>query len=402
MYSGIIEGFYGQPYSTEERNLILKNLAEFQNPCYVYAPKDDPFHRIRWRESYPDENWENLISNIKNATAYGVDFFYGLSPLGFSEPGRDAVRGAEKIRKALETGAAGAAVLFDDIEVEPDEELADAQSEFIRILLDKTPCRLLLCPTIYCEAQVNNSSAVKYLNRLNEKVPVDVKFFWTGEDVVSETVTRITIEKAENLLNRKPLIWDNYFADDYCLRRIYMGELGSRIPENCTGYLLNPSSISCISLWNIYEMKCVSGIKTDPPPELIPDNPGWHWLKEFHRGPWSCGVDCINLFEHLERSLENKTSAETEVLLHTMINDLNILSEVLPVIPGGYRLNPYLNDLKRFLSIWLNVTESPLNMRHSVLDYLLLQRLPYEHILAEFTRNAVKKSVKKNPESGGE
>ena len=51
---GIIEGFYGRPWTWEERRHVGGVLAAAGMDTYVYAPKDDPLHRERWREPYPD------------------------------------------------------------------------------------------------------------------------------------------------------------------------------------------------------------------------------------------------------------------------------------------------------------------------------------------------------------
>jgi hyaluronoglucosaminidase len=50
---GTIEGFYGKPWSMEDRTKHLKFLASVKANTYVYSPKDDPYARDRWREDYP-------------------------------------------------------------------------------------------------------------------------------------------------------------------------------------------------------------------------------------------------------------------------------------------------------------------------------------------------------------
>ena len=52
---GIIEGFYGLPWTWQERLEVAELLAGAGMDTYVYAPKDDPLHRERWREPYPPE-----------------------------------------------------------------------------------------------------------------------------------------------------------------------------------------------------------------------------------------------------------------------------------------------------------------------------------------------------------
>ena len=49
---GVIEGFYGRPWTFAERVDALRFLADVGMNAYVYAPKDDPKHRAAWREPY--------------------------------------------------------------------------------------------------------------------------------------------------------------------------------------------------------------------------------------------------------------------------------------------------------------------------------------------------------------
>ena len=56
-YSGVVEGFYGLPWTTSERRKLIDQYMEFGDlNTYIYAPKYDLKHRIKWRELYsPDE-----------------------------------------------------------------------------------------------------------------------------------------------------------------------------------------------------------------------------------------------------------------------------------------------------------------------------------------------------------
>ena len=51
--SGVVEGFYGRPWSWRKRHHLLATLAADGMTAYLYAPKNDPLHRDRWREPYP-------------------------------------------------------------------------------------------------------------------------------------------------------------------------------------------------------------------------------------------------------------------------------------------------------------------------------------------------------------
>ena len=58
---GFIEGYYGNPWSTEDRSELMKWGGFYKLNSYFYAPKDDPKHNSKWRELYSDEEIETKI-----------------------------------------------------------------------------------------------------------------------------------------------------------------------------------------------------------------------------------------------------------------------------------------------------------------------------------------------------
>ena len=57
---GTIEGFYGAPWSMEDRARHLDFLGSVKANTYVYSPKDDPFARDKWRDAYPQATLDAL------------------------------------------------------------------------------------------------------------------------------------------------------------------------------------------------------------------------------------------------------------------------------------------------------------------------------------------------------
>ena len=53
-FRGVVEGFYGTPWSHETRLSILDHMGRYKMNSYVYGPKDDPYHNVPdWRKPYP-------------------------------------------------------------------------------------------------------------------------------------------------------------------------------------------------------------------------------------------------------------------------------------------------------------------------------------------------------------
>src|SRR4051794_20996119 len=79
-YRGSIEGFYGTPWSHADRLDHLSYLGAHRMNTYEYAPKDDPYHRERWRDPYPADKLAQLGELVTRARQNKVDFTFALSP----------------------------------------------------------------------------------------------------------------------------------------------------------------------------------------------------------------------------------------------------------------------------------------------------------------------------------
>lgn len=77
---GVIEGYYGIPWGNENREELLKFGGKFKNNAFVFAPKDDPYHREKWRELYP----ENLLEEFAHLAKVGNEnknrFVWTITP----------------------------------------------------------------------------------------------------------------------------------------------------------------------------------------------------------------------------------------------------------------------------------------------------------------------------------
>ena len=75
---GVIEGFYGKPWTQEDRLEQFRFYGEQKLNTYIYAPKDDPYHREKWREPYPKFEMQQLQELITAAEKNHVDFVFAL------------------------------------------------------------------------------------------------------------------------------------------------------------------------------------------------------------------------------------------------------------------------------------------------------------------------------------
>src|SRR5437867_7633767 len=255
---GVAEGFYGRPWSGSQRRQLFAWMKAWGMNTYLYAPKDDRKHRLLWRELYsPDEACE-LNSLISESRGKGLRFVYAIAPgldLAYSSR-RDMARLRRKAGQLLSLGCDHFALTFDDIEPVLSKEdsrkfnsVAEAQSavsnDFLKYLRHQTRApSLFFCPTHYCERMSGPVRHSDYLRQIGKFLDSSIQIFWTGPEIVSQTITVASIRALQRVLRRKPLIWDNLHANDYDLRRLYLGPYSGRPPElrdEVAGILSNPN-----------------------------------------------------------------------------------------------------------------------------------------------------------------
>ena len=79
---GVIEGFYGRPWSWDARTDYATFLARQGFDFFVYAPKSDARLRKAWREDWPADDWRALERLRAAYRERGVAFGIGLTPYG--------------------------------------------------------------------------------------------------------------------------------------------------------------------------------------------------------------------------------------------------------------------------------------------------------------------------------
>ena len=77
---GYIEGFYGKTWSNEKRLSVMKLMAKYGMNTFYYAPKDDIYHREKWRELYPETELEALKNLYDFATENQLNFAWCIGP----------------------------------------------------------------------------------------------------------------------------------------------------------------------------------------------------------------------------------------------------------------------------------------------------------------------------------
>ena len=254
---GVIEGFYGNPWSHKDRLRQFEFYGCNKLNIYVYGPKDDPYHRAHWRDPYPQDEAERLKELVQEAHRNKVQFVWAVHPGGDIQWNlKDSMAVCQKLEWMYELGVRTFAVFFDDIWGEGSK--ADKQAgllnyvtdNFVRKHSDVQP--LIMCPTQYNKAW----SGGDYLSTLGTRMYPEVRVMWTGNSVV-DMIERDDMEWINKQLGRKAFIWLNYPVNDYCQSRMLMGKTygnGLDINEMVSGFCSNPmeyAEASKVSLYSI-------------------------------------------------------------------------------------------------------------------------------------------------------
>lgn len=240
---GVVEGFYGNPYSHSDRIEQFKFYGRTKLNTYIYGPKDDPYHRDKWRELYPEQERKRISELVTQAHQRGVRFVWAIHPgldIKWTEEDRKAV--VRKCEDMYRLGVRSFAVFFDDISA--DDESARHQAELLNYLyehFEKTGMKigsLILCPTQYNQAWAKGA----YLDILGTKMNPKIEIMWTGKTVVT-MIDRETMEYVNARIRRKGYIWLNYPVTDFAVDHILLGPMrgnASDIDQLVSGFVANP------------------------------------------------------------------------------------------------------------------------------------------------------------------
>ena len=229
--AGVIEGFYGPPWTHDERLDLIRFCGAHGLNTWVHAPKDDPYHRRLWREPYPDGDLARIAQLAAEAGRRGVEFAYAIAP------GLSIRAGDERELDALEAKreqlrGAGVRVfqlLWDDID--PDAVPAEAQAEIANRFAGGEP--LIVCPMGYA-----GTDETPYRRAFAPPLNPEIVLYWTGPEVVSTGIEREELDLAvRSFADHDLLLWDNYPVNDWAPETLFLGPLRGRDSQLAQGKL---------------------------------------------------------------------------------------------------------------------------------------------------------------------
>lgn len=257
---GVIEGFYGPPWSTADRISQFRFDGQLKMNAYVYSPKDDPYLRAQWRQPYPSAQLAVIRQLADAATANHVTFTYALSP-GLSicySSASDLSSLITKLQSIWDIGVRAFAIPFDDINDAQWNCAADqaafgppnavdaakaqvhvlnaVQQQFIATHAGAAPLEFV--PTEYY-----NTTSSPYKQTIASTLDPKVIVEWTGDGVVVPQITGSQAQTARQVFGHPILVWDNYPVNDYATDRLFLGPYSGRsadLAQYLAGITANP------------------------------------------------------------------------------------------------------------------------------------------------------------------
>ncbi|MET8470694.1 beta-N-acetylglucosaminidase domain-containing protein [Streptomyces sp. NPDC004856] len=250
---GLTEGFYGTPWTTEQRLEQLDFMGRTKQNRYLYAPGDDLYRQARWRETYPAEQRADFRRLAERARANHVTLGWAVAPgqaMCMSSP--DDIKAlTRKLDAMWALGVRAFQLQFQDVSYsewhcESDarefgsgpDAAAKAQAKVANAVAKHLAARhpgaepLSLMPTEYYQ-----DGRTEYRTALSGDLDDSVEVAWTGVGVVPRTITGGELAGAQSAFGggHKLLTMDNYPVNDYAQDRIFLGPYMGREPAVASG-----------------------------------------------------------------------------------------------------------------------------------------------------------------------
>lgn len=301
---GIIEGYYGVPYSAEVTKDLFRFMARYKMNTYMYGAKSDSYHSRYWAEPYPVEINEHqkkigyltqdMMKDIaETATANKVNFIWAIHPgKAFADPDNKEVidKIMEKFLCMYNLGVREFGVFVDDVGVPSEDNIMALCAENLTKLQNRIDEKwnrpgaapedmvnpLHYVPQLYAYSWVPEERAQKFFESLSS-TPKKVNIYITGCNVWSVPNNQ-DLETVEKWLGRKVSWWWNYPCNDQDMTKIFTSDTYtnfrdethilnlSRLEENLKGantVIINPMQQGELSKIPLFGVACYTWNNSD-------------------------------------------------------------------------------------------------------------------------------------------
>ncbi len=265
---GVIEGFYGTPWTHEQRLRGLAHFSDFGFNRYLLAPKDDPWHRYDWRSEL-SADFLSRVSDLmaqarKNAITVAVAISPGLT-VEYSDAS-DVQAIMVRFKQLHSIGVREFGLFLDDIPARLQSEKDGAKFNSIM------QAHSFYCNAVWaelkkldsenslaiCPLQYHGKATEEYITEFGKALDPELSLIWTGREICSEYLDVFDAKVFKANTNHTPLYWDNYPVNDVAmLHELHVGPIEGRekgLEDHSLGYFANPMDrfeLSLISLSTI-------------------------------------------------------------------------------------------------------------------------------------------------------
>lgn len=381
---GFIEGYYGNPWSKEDRIRLMEWGGYYKLNSYFYAPKNDPKHNSDWRSLYTDQEINDLIKPLAEAgNRSKCRFVYALHPY-MHNPIRhnteenyqnDLKIMQDKFEQVIRAGVRQIAILADDAaNVGGDNytRMLEDMTDWIVTMQQTYPDLKLELPFVTQEYMYNGES---YFNNF----PDNIQIVMTGGRIWGEVSQSFTNTFTTNA-GRGPYLWINWPCTDNSKKHLIMGGYSNFLhpnvdPDKIEGIVLNPmqqSEPSKVAIfgnaaycWNIWDSEAAAQAIWEDSFKYVDSNSTKETeasaaLKELSKHMINQAMDSrvVALQESVDlkddlTAFKNKLSNNTEIT-DEEIQALRTEFETLQTAAQTYREQAGDPNLREQIVYWLN------------------------------------------------
>ena len=244
---GVIEGYYGVPYSAEVTKDLFRFMARYKMNTYMYGAKSDPYHSQRWAEPYPKTitpeqlrigylSQDMLRDIAQTGQAMKVNFIWAIHPgTAFTDAGNHEVMD-QIMHKFADMHALGVrqfGVFVDDVGVPSDDATLKLGADRLTELqgrLEKqwnaaganpadTVRPLHYVPQLYAFSWASAEQAKRFFGALGS-VPEKVRIYITGRNVWS-VPNNADLNTVREWLGHDASWWWNYPCNDNDVTKLF-------------------------------------------------------------------------------------------------------------------------------------------------------------------------------------
>ncbi|MDQ8735162.1 beta-N-acetylglucosaminidase domain-containing protein [Paenibacillus sp. LHD-38] len=261
-WRGFIEGFYGFPWSHEDRISLMRFGGRVKMNSYIFAPKDDKYHNSAWRTLYPADELIQIKELVDVGHESKTQFIWAIHPgfnmINWNNYDAELQTLLAKLDQLYSVGVRQFGLFMDDISTS--QSLTD-KDKHVKLITDVANWvttkgdvkSLIYCPPFYNQSWTGEAGK-PYLQALRN-VPANVEIMWTGKSVVG-SVNTTDMQWPKDATGRDPYMWLNWPVNDYKDSRLMLGKGEILAPgtHNFSGIVSNPmgsAELSKIALFAV-------------------------------------------------------------------------------------------------------------------------------------------------------